>query len=226
MLHDRAGSLPDGRRRDSAGGSSAGLGRRADPVVGTAARVAPDTGGELARVDPRRGRHRRNVHRPRPPRRGDGRRRPSQGGDDPACLRGRRPRYRRTDGAARRRVPSPRHDSRHQRAHRAEGRPRRPDHDRRLQGHPGDREGEPARPLQLRVPQADVIRAAPPSLRGLGADRLPGPGGHAARRGGGARGGRWPARRGSRGDRDLPAARVREPRARATGGGDRRRGVA
>ena len=183
--------------------------------------------GELARADTRGRRHRRDLHRSRPPRRGDRRRRPGQGGDDTAAF---------EEGVLDAVGQTELSDVEFL-AHgttvvinalterkgarvgliTTAGLPRRA----------RDREGQPARPLQLRVPQADAVRAAPPALRG----RASGSTTRAAwsqpldeeER---TRGRPRPARRGRRGGRDLPAALVREPGARAARGGDRRRGVA
>ena len=87
-------------------------------------------------------------------------------------------------------------------------------------------QGQPARPLQLRLPQAARVRAPAPALRGRGAARLPGARGGAARRGERASGRAGGARRRRRRPRDLPPARLRQPGARATRGGDRPGGVA
>ncbi len=131
------------------------------------------------------------------------------------------------------RLPRPRHDRRHQRAHRAQGRRHGADHHRGVPRLAGDRARQPARLLQplLRASRRRSCRAAlrrevPGRLRQDGAERAPL---DLERAAGDPR--RLP-RRGRRGGRDLPAALLREPgaragraraRARAVAGGQRRR---
>ena len=116
-----------------------------------------------------------------------------------------------------RRLPRARHDGRHQRADRAQGRQDRADHDRGLPRLAGDRARQPAGLLQPPLREAGAVRAALSAPRGAGPlapRRARAQAARPVRSAGDPR--RFPGRR-RRGDRDLPAARLRRPCARAGG---------
>jgi hypothetical protein len=172
----------------------------------------------------RHGRHRGNVLRLRPARRdqrrGFDRQDPIDPGRSVARDRGRRriaARRRRAGG--RHRLFLPRHDGRHQRAARRQGRPDRVAGDGRISRHlSGRRTGAPLRRRHLRrhVRQAGAAGARKPDRRGEGARRFPGQRIAAARRGGAARQRARAQGTGPGIDRGLPAVFLSASGARAT----------
>ncbi len=125
------------------------------------------------------------------------------------------------------RLRRPRDDRRDERDHRGQDRAQRLRHDRRLPRPARDRAPGAADALRHAVREA-ARRSSRATARSGSRERL-GPAGEvlaAARRGVGARGGGGAAARGRRVGRRLPAPLLRQPRARAAGRRDPRRGAA
>ena len=164
-------------------------------------------------------RHRRHLHRPRlggrRDRRGARRQAPHHAQGPRAGRRaGRAPPARRGGRGARGRAHAhPRHHAGHQCADRAQGRPHRAAHDGGLSRRPRDRPRGPLRHVRPLHRSAGAARPAPPAPRGRRAAATPTgacctPLDVASARAAIGRA----ARAGRRGGRDLPAARVPQPR--------------
>ena len=226
MRDDRAGPLPCGSRRHPTRGPGAHHRRRSRARVGPAARAPDDR--ELAGADTRGRRHRRDVHRSRPPRRGDRRRRPGQGGDHTVGVRG---------GQSSKPSGRPTLSDVEFLAHgttvvinaltERKGAARRPDHDRRASA-TCSRSRRATGPTSTTSCSGSRGRSclatcASRSASGSttrGASSQPLEESERARRRPRA------SRRGRRGGRDLPAALLRKPGARAARRRDRLGGVA